>query len=64
MIKPRLRAIERRLAQRRPPAAKPLRVVEVRDGEPEPCAAPGESLLIIRIVDPRAQDAARGGRNA
>lgn len=57
MFKPRIRAVERRLARHRRPEPQALRVVEVRDGEPEPHAAPGECLLILRIVDPRAEDA-------
>lgn len=61
MIKPRIRAVEKRLAQHRQPAPKALRVVEwwPDKGEPKPIAAPGEDLLIIEIVDPRARDAAK-----
>jgi len=60
MLKPRIRAVERRLAQHKRPEPTALRVVTIRNGEPEPKAGPGESLLIIRIVDPQAEDAAAG----
>jgi len=66
MLKRRVLAVEKRLAGLPRPNVNGLRVVAVHDGDPEPQAAPGEQLLIIRIINTRAEDDAKkhakGGR--
>jgi hypothetical protein len=58
MLKRRVLAVERRLADLVGPAEKKLRKVVVFDDDPEPQAGPDEELFIIRIIDTRAEDEA------
>lgn len=53
MLKRRVASIERRLAGLEGPAEKKLREVVVFDDDPEPQAAPGEQLLVIRVIHTR-----------
>jgi hypothetical protein len=53
MLKSRVAAVEKRLAGLGGPTEKKLREVVVFDDDPEPQAAPGEQLLIIRVIHTR-----------
>jgi len=56
MLKRRVAGVERRLAGLGGAAEKKLRQVVVFDDDPEPQAAPGEQLLIIRVIHTRDED--------
>jgi hypothetical protein len=53
MLKKRVTSIEKRLAGLGGPTGKKLREVVVFDDDPAPQAAPGEQLLIIRVIHTR-----------
>jgi hypothetical protein len=59
MLKRRILVVEKRLVDLPRPNKTALRIVEFRDGDPEPQAALGEQLLILHIIDPRAEDLAK-----
>ena len=53
MLKRRIASIEKRLTGLGGPTEKKLRQVVVFDDDPAPQAAPGEQLLIIRVIHTR-----------
>ena len=53
MLKRRIASIEKRLAGLGGPTEKKLRQVVVFDDDPAPQAAPGEQLLVIRVIHTR-----------
>jgi hypothetical protein len=53
VLKRRVASIEKRLAGLAGPTEKKLRQVVIFDDDPEPQAAPGEQLLIIRVIHTR-----------
>jgi len=53
MLKRRVQAVEKRLAGLGGRTEKKLREIVVFDDDPEPQAAPGEQLLIIRVIHTR-----------
>jgi hypothetical protein len=61
MLRQRLVAIEKRLIDLAGPPEKKCRIVILHDGDPEPqaCPHPDEDLIILRIVNTRAQNLAK-----
>ena len=61
MLKRRIASIEKRLAGLGGAIKKNLRIVYQFDGDPEPEEGPNEQLLVVRVVNTRAEDAAKKG---